>query len=97
MRDVVGHVEEVDAQPDHPGLVADVVDAGERALDRIGVADVPSGPRVEHADVVAGGAQRVGDVRADEAGASGDEHEHHASVRPPLAIGRGARHVFSES
>ena len=76
--DVVGHVEEVDAQPDHRGLVADVVDAGERALDGIGVADVPSGPRVEHADVVAAGAQGVGDVRADEAGASGDEHEHHA-------------------
>ena len=97
VRDVVGHVEEVDPQPDHPGLVADVVDAGERALDGIGVADVPSGPRVEHADIVAGGAQRVRDVRADEAGPSGDEHEHHASVRPSLVIGRGAPDVFSES
>ena len=62
MRHVGRHVEEVDPQPDHPGLVADVVDAVERALDRIGVADVACGPHVEHADVLAGGAQRVDDV-----------------------------------
>jgi hypothetical protein len=46
---------------------------------------------------VAGGAQGVGDMGADEAGPSGDEHKHYASVRPPLVIGRGARLVFSES
>ena len=91
VRDVVGHVEEVDPQPDHPGLVADVVDAGERALDGIGVADIPSVPRVEHADVVAAGAQRVGDVPADEAGASGDEHEHELNIRPPRRRGHANR------
>jgi hypothetical protein len=46
---------------------------------------------------VTGGAQRVGDMRADEAGPSGDEHEHHASVWPPLVVGRGTPLVFSES
>ena len=95
--DVGRHVAEVDPQPDHRGLVADVVDAVERALDRIGVADVGSGPEVEHADVLAGGAQRVDDVRAHEPCASGDQHEHDLSLRAPRGGEARDRGAFSES
>ena len=92
--DVVGDVAEVDPEPDHPGLVADVVDAVERALDRIGVADVADdrlGARVEHAGRGRArgraGVEGVDDVRADEAGASGDEHEHDAQPYGRRAAG----------
>jgi hypothetical protein len=79
---VVDDVEEVDAEADHPGLVADVVDAAQGRCDGLGIPDVGALSRVEHARVVPGGVERLDDVRADEAGASGDEDEHRRSVRP---------------
>jgi hypothetical protein len=80
---VVGDVADVGAEPDHRRLVADVLDPVQRALDRGGVTHVaddvlgawidrPS-VAVEHADRDAGIERGLDDVRADEAGASGDE------------------------
>ena len=73
MAHVVGDVLEVDAEADHGRLVADGVDAVQRALDGLGVADVVAVGEIEHPDVVPVLAQRIDDVRADEAGATGDE------------------------
>ena len=89
--DVVGDVADVGSETDHRRLVADGGDAGHRAGDRAGVADVALDPlcarvhvlrplavgggqqHVQHAHLVAGLEQRVDHVRADEAGAAGDE------------------------
>ena len=114
MADVVGDVAEVDAEPDHRRLVADGVDAGDRAGDgRRRSRTSPSiqlGARVEVVGPLAvRGAraaasstrtswprveQRVDDVRADEAGAAGDEDHRvpcQATVSPGDARRRPAR------
>jgi hypothetical protein len=60
--------------------VGDGVDRLQRSLDRRRVADVGAVAGVEHEDVVTGGAEGIADVRADEAGAAGDEHAHGGEV-----------------
>ena len=94
------------AEADHRGLVADGVDAVERARDdrgpsrtsprhvlgaRVAVrgrAGVGGGVQdVEHADLVPAGEQRVDDVRADEAGAAGDEDAAHGAHAPDAVVG----------
>ena len=109
MGDVVAHVEEVGAQADHPGLVADVLHSVEDVPDGVRITHVAldevdlvrqvggglgmRGERVEHAYGPAFGEQRVDDVRADEACASGDEdHAGGPAVRTRV-ISRVARKV----
>ena len=90
-RDVAGDVVEVDAQADHRRLVADRVDAVDRGLHRLDVGDVgePDVDRrqarrrrdaIEDPDVGTAGDQLLDDVRADEAGAAGDENLHRARL-----------------
>jgi hypothetical protein len=89
VRDVVGHVEEVDPEPDHARLVAHVVDAADRPRHRLGVAQVVTGPKVEDTDLMAGVSQGLDDVRSDEPCASGDEHDHRVNgKRTERALGR---------
>ena len=52
----------------------------------IEVGDPAGGQVVEHADLVAGVAQRVDEMRPDVAGAAGDENAHRGSVRPREAV-----------
>ena len=87
-RDVV----QIDTEPDLRRLVADRVDAVQRPLDRRRVADVVAVAQIEHADVVAGRAQGIDHVRADEAGAAG--HEDHGSTVGARPLPRAPRHAL---
>jgi hypothetical protein len=85
VRGVRGHVVEVDPEPDLCRLVADELAAAQRAADRVVVADVAAHVldvdtgrlRVEDHRLMTARHQRLDDVRADEAGAAGDQDSCH--------------------
>src|SRR5262249_62208680 len=80
-----GRSGEVDAEPDHGGRVAHGVDPGNGCGQGVRIADVgpmnvdavaPCARRVEDPDAIAGGDERVDDVRPDEPCPAGDENVH---------------------
>ncbi len=106
---IVGDIEEVGAEADHPGLVADVDHALERALDGRRVADVAldevrlarevtrrmgmGEQRVEYPHLEPFGDQGVDDMRADEPGSAGDEYHRGCAAARTRVMSRTARSV----
>ena len=107
--DIVGDVEEIVAEADHSGLVADALDADESPLDGRRVADVAldevrlrrkiagdrgvGQERVEHPHLASFGEQGVDDMRADEAGPTRDEDHRDPAAARTRVMSRIARTV----
>src|SRR5690606_7106433 len=92
-RDVLRRVGDALAEPDHGGLVADGVHAGQGAADGCRVRHVGAGIRaqVEHGRFVSALLQGGDDLGSDEAGAAGDQYAHAATLGPRRGGTRGPR------